>query len=363
MKRLLGSTYQRYLSREVLIGTLMVLAAFLALFGFFDLINELQSIGKGSYGLQHALLYVLLTLPGRVYELMPIAVLIGALFSLSTLARHSEITVLRAAGLSTRDLLLTLFRVAGLFALLTFLIGEFVAPPAERVAQQLRLRAQGGVVAASDFRTGLWVKDEHSFVNVQTVSPEARLKGVRIYEFDDQRQLKSVSDAEEGEYLPPSSWRLTGVVQTRLEGNTSRVEKKGEVLWQSALNPDILSVLLVVPEHMSVWHLTSYIKHLADNHQKTDRYEIAMWKKVVYPLAALVMVALALPFGYTHNRVGGVSLRIFSGVMLGVFFHMLNGLFSNLGVINSWTPFSSAIAPSALFLLAAVVMIWWVERR
>jgi lipopolysaccharide export system permease protein len=110
-------------------------------------------------------------------------------------------------------------------------------------------------------------------------------------------------------------------------------------------------------------HLSAYIKHLAENSQKTQRYDIALWKKLIYPLAALVMVALALPFGYTHNRVSGVSLKIFSGVMIGVFFHMLNGLFSNLGAINSWSPAISAFAPSALFILAAAGMIWWVERR
>ena len=115
-------------------------------------------------------------------------------------------------------------------------------------------------------------------------------------------------------------------------------------LW-TALNPDILSVLMVSPERMSILHLSAYTRHLAENKQKTQRYDIALWKKLVYPLAALVMVALALPFGYTHNRVSGVSLKIFSGVMIGVFFHMLNGLFSNLGAINNWSPALSAIEP------------------
>ena len=148
-----------------------------------------------------------------------------------------------------------------------------------------------------------------------------------------------------------------------LDGERAVVERMPELLWRSALNPDILSVLLVVPERMSLLNLTAYIKHLSENRQKTERYEIALWKKLIYPLAALVMVALALPFGYTHNRMSGVSLKIFSGVMIGILFHMLNGLFSSLGVINSWSPFSSAIAPSALFLVAAMGMIWWVERR
>lgn len=354
--------YRKYLAREVGGAVLLVLGAFLALFGFFDMIGELKDIGPSGYQLHHAVGYVLLRLPGRVYELMPVAVLIGTLYALSTLARHSEITVLRASGLSTRGLLVSLFQVAAVFAVLTFLFGEFVAPPAERAANQLRLKAVSAVVA-QEFRTGLWVKDERSFINVKTVLPDTRLRGIRIYAFDENARLQSVSEAAEGEYVPPAAWRLTGVVQTVLDGERATVEKKPDMLWESALNPDILSVLLVVPERMSLMHLSSYIKHLSENHQKTHRYEIALWKKLIYPLAVFVMVALALPFGYTHNRMTGVSLKIFSGVMIGIFFHMLNGLFSSLGAINSWSPLSSAIAPSALFLLAAVGMIWWVERR
>jgi lipopolysaccharide export system permease protein len=354
--------YRRYLAREVSGGILLVLAAFLAMFGFFDMITEVKNVGQSSYELHHALAFVLLRMPGRAYELMPIAVLIGTLYALSTLARHSEITVLRASGMSTSRLLSGLFQVAAIFALITFLIGEFVAPPAERAAQQLRL-AQRGKTISQAMRSGLWVKDERTFINVKVVLPDTRLRGIRIYDFDAGGVLRSVTDAEEGEYLPPATWRLTGVVQTVLHGERAELIKLPDIEWHSALNPDILAVLMVSPDHMSLRHLSAYIKHLAENNQKTQRYEIAQWKKMIYPLAALVMVALALPFGYTHNRVSGVSLKIFSGVMIGVLFHMLNGLFSNLGAINSWSPALSAFAPSTLFMLAAAGMIWWVERR
>ena len=354
--------YRRYLARELSGSILLVLAGFLALFGFFDMIAEVKNVGQGTYQLHHAVAYVALRMPGRIYELMPIAVLIGTLYALSSLARHSEITVLRASGLSTARLLLALLQVAAVFALVTFFVGELVAPPSERAAQQLRLQEKGKTVG-QDLRSGLWVKDERSFINVRVVLPDTRLQGIRIYDFDASGKLRSVTEAAEGVYFPPARWRLSGVVQTILHGERSEIIKKPDMDWQSALNPDILAVLMVAPERMSLLHLSSYTKHLQENSQKTQRYDIAMWKKVVYPLAALVMVALALPFGYTHNRVGGVSLKIFSGVMIGVFFHMLNGLFSNLGAINSWSPALSAIAPSALFMLAAAAMIWWVERR
>lgn len=354
--------YRRYLAKEVSASILLVLVAFLALFSFFDMIAEVKNVGDRGYQLHHAVAFVLLSIPGRIYELMPIAVLIGTLYALSTLARHSEITVLRASGMSTRNLLTGLFQVAIAFALVTFVIGEVVAPPSERAAQQLRLKARGKTVG-QDLRSGLWVKDERSFINVQVVLPDTRLKGIRIYDFDENAALRSVTDAAEGTYVPPASWHLSGVVQTVLHGERAEVVRMPDMNWESALNPDILSVLMVSPDKMSLLHLSAYINHLAENQQKTQRYDIALWKKIIYPLATLVMAALALPFGYTHDRVSGVSLKIFSGVMIGVLFHMLNGLFSNLGAINSWSPLLSALAPSALFLLAAVSMLWWVERR
>lgn len=354
--------FKRYLAKEISAAILLVLVAFLALFSFFDLIGELRDVGKGGYLFQHALGVILLRLPSRVYELMPIAVLIGALYALSTLARHSEITVLRASGLSTGQLLLTLFQIAAVFGAITLLTGELLVPPTERASKQLRLSAVGKLVA-QEYRTGLWMKDDMTFVNVRAVTPDGQLRSVRIYEFDQKARLVSVSEAEEGEYLPPASWKLKKVVRTQLDGNRGSVSTQPEIVWSSALNPDILAVLLIRPESMSLLHLTSYIKHLRDNKQKTQRYEIALWKKAIYPIAALVMIALALPFGYTHNRVAGVSLKIFAGVMIGIVFHMLNGLFSNLGAINSWTPFTSAAAPSILFMLAAAAMLWWVERR
>ena len=355
--------YQRYLMREVLAAVLLVLAAFLALFSFFDLINELRNIGKSGYQLANAALAVVLGLPSLVYELVPIAALIGTLYALSTMARHSEITVLRASGLATRDLLMTLFRVAGLLALLTLLVGEGLVPFSERLGQEMRAKALSKVVAQYGFETGLWVKDGRNFINIREATLDARLRNVRIYKFDSHNALESVTDVEEASFEPPDRWQLQGVVRTILDGDTSRVERSERAEWHSAVNPELLSILMVSPERMSLYGLINYTRHLSENRQKTERYEIAIWKKLVYPLAAFVMVALALPFGYSHNRVGGVSLKIFAGVMLGILFYALNGLFSNLGSINAWPPFASATAPSALFLLAAIGMLWWAERR
>lgn len=356
------NTLRTYLAREIYGSTAFVFVAFLGLFAFFDLINELGDLGKGAYRLQHVLAVVALTLPSHVYELFPIAVLIGTLYALSHLAANSEYTVMRGAGLTPWRAAVTLFRIGVVFVVGTLVFGELIAPVAERAARQLKLSATSAVVA-QEFRTGLWVKDERRFVNVREVLPDTGISGVRVFEFDGQYRLNSISFAQGGRYSGANVWRLRDVVRTRFSQAGSSVERLPEMDWISVLTPDILSVLFVLPERMSAWNLYQYSRHLAENRQKTERYEIAMWKKIVYPFASLVMMALALPFAYIHTRAGGVGIKVFSGIMLGIVFHMLNSLFSHLGLLQNWQPLFSAVLPSAVFLGAAALMMWWVERR
>jgi lipopolysaccharide export system permease protein len=141
------------------------------------------------------------------------------------------------------------------------------------------------------------------------------------------------------------------------------VARLAQVEWRTALTPDLLNVLIVAPERMSAWRLYKYTQHLAGNKQKTERYEIAMWKKLFYPIATLVMMALALPFAYMHARAGLLGVKVFLGIMLGILFHMLNSLFSHIGLLQNWSPITSAVIPSVAFLAAALLMMWWVERR
>ncbi len=355
-------TIRRYLAREIYAATLFVFAAFLALFAFFDLIHELGDLGKGDYRLQHALFYVLLSVPSHVYELFPIAVLIGTLYALAHLAANSEYTVMRGSGLSPGQTASALGRIGIVFVLLTYAVGEFLTPVTERAAQQLKLRATSAVIA-QEFRTGLWVKDERRFVNVREVLPDTTLVGIHIYEFDDDYRLISISSAERGVFAGKNLWRMQNVVRTHFSSEGSSVDRLDQMDWPSVLTPDILSVLFVMPERMSAWNLYQYTRHLSENRQRTERYEIAMWKKLVYPFAVLVMMALALPFAYIHTRSGSVGVKVFSGIMLGIFFHMLNSLFSHLGLLQNWSPLLSALLPSAVFLAAAALMMWWTERR
>jgi lipopolysaccharide export system permease protein len=352
----------RYLASRIYIATGWTLLAFLGLFFFFDFVNELDNLNDNQYQVRHALIYVLLILPGRVHELLPIAVLIGTLHALGTLARQAEITVMRASGLSSAQCIGGRMAMGLGFVLINVVFGEYLAPPAERAAQQWRLMATGATVG-SELRSGLWMRDGPRFVNVRTVLPDRSLEEIRIYTFDEAFRLSTITQAARGVFSPGEGWHLETVTHTRFAQTGISVTQTTQELWASDLSPDMLSVLMVQPERMSAGHLYPYIRHLKENHQQAHRYEIALWKKLVYPFSSLVMMLLALPFAYRHDRMGGAGWRLFLGVMLGVGFYLLNGLFSNLGVIHVWPAPLSALLPSLVFLSAGLFMLWWMQHR
>ena len=352
---------RRYLVSEIVGATAFVFAALVSLFALMDVIRELKDFGQGNYRLPQILSYVLLSIPGHIYELFPIAVLIGTIFALAQLAASSEYTVMRVSGVSAARFAFLLAQIGLLLAAVNFLLGEFVSPYAEQAAQKLRVRATTGVVA-SDFRSGLWIKEARSFVNVLQPLPDSSLAGVRIYEFDQDYELRSISHAQRGVY-EGERWLLQDVVKTVFEPDRTRVERLDHTYWVSVLTPSILNVLLVDPEQRSARDLFNYVQHLRENRQQSSRYEVALWTKFTYPLAVVVMMVLALPFAHVQRRMGGVGAKVFTGIMLGLAFHLLNRLIGYIGSIYEWPVPVSALLPSAAFVLLAFSLMWAIERR
>ena len=211
----------RYLLKEVTINVILIMLALLAMFSFFNLIQELESLGKGNYGLSQVLLFVLLSAPGHIYDVMPVAVLVGCMYSLAKFARNSELVVLRVSGVSMLNIAVLLLKVGTVFTLLTFLIGELITPVSEKMAQRVRIKATNSVIA-QDFRSGLWVKDGSSFVNVEEVLPDATLLNVHIYEFDQKFKLRMISNAKSGQFTD-DDWQLKKVRKTTFENWGSKV--------------------------------------------------------------------------------------------------------------------------------------------
>jgi len=356
-------TLTRYIGREVLAAIMLIFAALVMLFAFFDLIHELGDVGKANYTITSAFLFVVLQMPSRMYELFPVAALIGTLFAMAQLVANSEYTVMRASGASLLQVTWALVRVGVPIAVITFLAGEFVAPPADRIAQQVRGQAMGDArrIVAQQFQSGFWFKQDLTFVNIRSVLADMTLIGVRIYEFDPELRLKRLRIAESGRFSGGREWRLANVSTTEIMDDRTHVEKADEWVWETVLRPSLLTVYQVAPERLELNTLYDNIRVLGS--QKTSRFEIAFWNKVFYPAAVVVMMILAMPFAYFQRRAGGVGFRIFAGTMLGLAFFLLGRLFSNLGVLNDWPPLFSATFPLVMFVGAAVAMLWWLERR
>ena len=357
-------TLTRYIGREVLGATLVVFAALLMLFSFFDLINELSEVGQGNYTIIAAVTYVVLHLPARAYELFPVSALIGTLFALSQFVVSSEYTVMRVSGASLIQVAWAVIRVGIPLAVATFLAGEFVSPAAERLANTLRNAARGDStsVIAQQFDSGFWFRQDMTFVNVRSVLADLTLSGVRIYEFGPDLRLVRVRRAESGRFLQAGRWQLSGVQTTVVGDDGATMTTEPEATWESVLRPSLLTVYQVAPERLELGTLYDNIRLMGGN-SKITRFEIAFWNKIFYPAAVLVMMVLALPFAQFQRRSGGMGVRIFTGTMLGLAFFMLGRLFNNLGVLNDWPPLFAATFPLFAFPAVAAGLLAWIERR
>ncbi len=373
----------RYFSSQIYQAIAFAMLAFLSLFAFFDLMGELGSVGHGPYQLEHALLYVTLGLPAYAYELMPIVALIGTIFVMAQMAARSEFTVMRASSLSMADALRLLMRIALVLVVITFVIGEAISPRCNEFREQFKRRIQGSLFSA-EFRSGLWAKDlirepvsgqvvGSRFLNANKIESDGSIRDISLFEFDSKMHLISRTSAKRAVFQGDEIWLLSDVDEQRFSAEPVGNDKQQPAAIsrrnlpskqiRSEITPDILSVMLADPKLMSAFDLAQYSHHLKKNQQRSEQYDIALWTKLLYPITPLVMMVLALPFAYMQARSGGLSLKVFVGIMIGMGFHLTNSLFSHIGLLNTWPPFATAALPSLLFLVAAIAALRWVERH
>ena len=368
-------TIRHLIYSEILRSVAFVTLGFLSLFFFFDFVDELQSISRSSsegYGAPQALGYVALLIPSHLYELLPIAVLIGTIFVMARLAQSSEYTILRTSGLGPWRALRTLLVLGLGFVVLTFAVGDYVAPYADRAAQLLKTRYRGEVFATTG-TTGAWLKEKQGAmsyaVNVSALNRDGTLAAPRIFEFDSRGFVASQTSAASAR-IEGESWVLSNVERqqydTRSTNDTAHIKtsRMPEMRWPTTLTSEMVSVALLKPDRMPTIDLFEYIRHLEANGQTAQRYEIQFWRKVFYPLSCLVMVVLALPFAYLHFRQSGITSYVFGGVMIGISFFLLNNVFGYIGTLQTWSPWLTAAAPGLLYsLLSLTAFTWLVLRR
>ena len=378
-------TVRRLLYRDIVWSVVFVAIAFLSLFYFIDFVDELENVGRNGYTLGHAVVHGLLALPGHFYELFPITVLIGTIYAMARLAQSSEFTILRTAGLGPGRALRLLAIPGFAFAALTLVVGDYVVPITEREAVSLKAGARGGLQYGG---SGAWLKERRAApageplqersvsINISATGSGLQLLGVRIFEFDTDGRLRSQIEARSGQVQNDGLWRLREVQRvdwpapaaSQASGQAGQVATGVQLAslpqldWPSSLDAGVVAAALLPVQTMSTLDLWRYTSHLADQEQAVQQHEIQFWKKALYPLACVVMVALALPFAYLHARAGGVSYKVFGGIMLGISFVLLNNASGHLGLLRHWTPWLAAAAPSGLYLLLSMGAFAWLVR-
>jgi lipopolysaccharide export system permease protein len=321
------------------------------------------------FRLEHGLMQVALKAPGHLYELMPISVLIGTIFVMARLAQSSEFTILRTGGLEPVRALTMLLQLGLGFVLLTFLLGDYIAPWSERQSTLLKSQFRGAITTG---QTGAWLKERntngHSAVNVKAFNDKAHMLGIRLHQFNAQGQLLTITQAAKGEF-GEGVWKLSDVAQETLTGNglqpvTQIATRQLPTLdWPTGISADMVAAALLSPEQMKIWDLFLYTRHLSSNNQNAQQYEIQLWRKVFYPLSCLVMMTLALPFAYLHFRSGQIAGHVFGGVMAGISFYLLNNVFGHIGNLQNWVPWITSAAPSLLYTLISLAAFAWMVNK
>ena len=345
-------TVRRLLYRDVVWSVVFVAIAFLSLFYFIDFLEELEGVGRRGFTMWHAALAALYELPGRFYELFPIAVLIGTIYAMARLAQSSEFTILRTGGLGPGKALSLLLTLGVAMGVLTFVVGEYVG------------------------KTGAWLKErqgsgdaERSLsINVQGTDADGRMRDIRIFEHDRSgvlvRRIQAAYGRADNSVDAPL-WRLEDAQITEWPaGETGAVRSSREARfdWPTTLAETVVAAAISPIKSMSTVDLWRYSRHLELQEQAAQRYELQFWRRAFYPLACIVMVALALPFAYLHARAGGVSLKVFGGIMLGISFVLLNNVVGHLGLLRDWTPWIASALPSGVYLLMSLAAFGWLVR-
>ena len=366
-------TVRRLFYRDILASVGFVALAFLSLFYFIDFVDDLDEVGQRGRTIWHVALGALYEVPGHFYELLPIAVLIGTIYSLARMAQSSEFTILRTGGLGPGRALRMLAGLGLAFGIVNFVVGDYVAPAAERAAVLLKAQFAGGLRIGGG---GAWLKERRSTpeggrsysINIGGTTADGLLEDVRAYEFDDEGRMLARIAAPRARVAADGTWTLTDLTITQWPlpgaGPEARV-RVGQVPTlqvPTRLDPGVVASAVLPLATMTTLDLWRYGGHLQSHEQAAQQVQILFWKKALYPIACLVMVGLALPFAYLHARAGSLSLKVFGGIMLGISFVLLNNLAGHMGLLRDWTPWVVAAAPSLLYLLMSMAAFGWLVR-
>jgi len=359
-------TLDRYLGRSILTTSLLVLLTLVSLAGGFAFISELEDVGKGQYTAGVAAQYILLTLPGVAYLLFAPAVLMGSLLGLGTLAANSELTVMRAAGISVGRIVRSVLFTGIALTLLVAVLGETVMPRTEQIAEELRLNALEERLASGS-SSSLWVRSGKQYVNIASVLPDLTLLGVTVHTFREQTLVQSLLAAR-AVITDNDDWLLEDIRISNFKEDGVDTQQQASRTWSEIsrslgednqptklISPELVKSLSIANESLSARNLYEQVRYLRENQLDSKQTELSFWQKIVSPLSTLVMLMLSLPFVFGSQRSGGAGQRIFVGILLGIVYVLVNKLLTQLAFNTGFSPIVSAVLPLMIFLLIAIV--------
>lgn len=372
-------TARRYIASEIYRSTIAVTLVLVGLFMFFDMIENLDNINErftfgALLGLQ------IMQIPTRMYDLLPIALLIGSIIALAGLAQRNELVVLRASGVSSRNLLGMLWIATIPIMIFALILSEGVTPYAESKTGQLNLQLLGKSSGAR-MNSGYWFREpnengELRVINISRISSDTDVENIRIYNFDSEGKFKELLHANKGTFqkqeLQLSKVKL---IRTEFELETALNDPDAPMeplstrtvldsyTLKTSLTQERLLASELQPDRMSIVGLLDYIQYLDENHLQSNRQVVALWRKSVYPFTLLVMITLAAPISFMQTRKGGAGLKIFGGILIGVVFFMINQLALNVGMLNNLPPWLTALAPNTIALVIATLALYFIERK
>jgi lipopolysaccharide export system permease protein len=344
----------RYIGKSVFVAILAVLGIILGLASLFAFIDEMGDVSD-SYTLLDASSFVLMTAPRRVYEMLPMAALIGCLIGLGSLASSSELTIMRAAGVSIGRIVWAVMKPMLVLMIAGVLIGEYVAPAAENQAQANRSLAQGSGDAQSA-RHGMWHRQGDEFIHINSVQPNGILYGVTRYRFDNERHMLSASFARQAKFNE-DHWSLSDISTTFFRDGSTEVIKTADERWDVALSPQLLSTVVMPPDSLSITGLWQYAHYLADQGLSNGRYWLAFWTKVLQPLVTVALVLMAISFIFGPLRSVTLGQRVFTGVLVGFTFRIVQDLLGPSSLVFGFSPLFAVLVPAAVCALAGVLLL------
>lgn len=356
----------RYIQRSIYLGTAGALLLLVSLALFFSFVRELSDLGDGDYGIWQLLEYLALSVPGKVVEFLPLAVLLGSMLSLGSMASNSELIAMQASGVTLWRMLAGVLQAALLIALVSFLLADWIVPDTELNARKIKNQSrqassslEKGLQQSSSLEVdqGLWLKDETKVVHVAQLLPNGHARDIQIYHLDEQGRMQTMIKAERAQPLD-GGWELHQVSQTTLADGGSSSQQLDSLIYPGNLSHELLQILLVDPRHMSSRDLTAYLRFLDDNRLDGAVERLIFWQKMFSPLTIVIMCLLAFPFVLGSQRQSNTGQRLLIGILLGLSFVVIDRVLIQLGTQLGVTPFAVALMPNLLFLILALYLLF-----